>query len=154
MLAEKSLSWSSTTQWSHFSTTTQLLWLLDTEAKSVHSQAYIVLTLGLFNKRKSSRISMNEISTGSISSCRYPHNITKSIALYCKIMVHNYCLKISCRSKILQVFHSDTELTTYITVTLLVKTLPIFHSDPCSNYYSPVLNNTPIKLTKCSVGAK
>ena len=30
MLAEKSLSWSSTTQWSHFSTTTQLLWLLDT----------------------------------------------------------------------------------------------------------------------------
>ena len=45
MLAEKSLSWSSTTQWSHFSTTTQLLWLLDTQAKSEHSQAYIVLIL-------------------------------------------------------------------------------------------------------------
>jgi len=45
MLAEKSLSWSSTTQWIHFSTTTQLLWLLDTQAKSEHSQAYIVLTL-------------------------------------------------------------------------------------------------------------
>ena len=28
------LSWSSTTQWSHFSTTMQLLWLLDTRAKS------------------------------------------------------------------------------------------------------------------------
>ena len=38
MLAEKSLSWSSTTQWSHFSTTTQLLWLLNTQAKSEHSQ--------------------------------------------------------------------------------------------------------------------
>jgi len=36
-LAEKSLSWSSTTQWSHFSTTTQLLWLLDMQAKSEHS---------------------------------------------------------------------------------------------------------------------
>jgi len=34
MLAEKSLSWSSTTQSSHVSTTTQLLWLLDTQAKS------------------------------------------------------------------------------------------------------------------------
>ena len=44
ILAEKSLSWSSTTQWSHFSTTTQLLWLLDTQAKSEHSQPYIVLT--------------------------------------------------------------------------------------------------------------
>jgi len=37
MLAEKSLSWISTTQWSHFSTTTQLLWLLDTQAKYEHS---------------------------------------------------------------------------------------------------------------------
>ena len=36
MLAENSLSWSSTTHWSHFSTTTQLLWLLDTQAKSEH----------------------------------------------------------------------------------------------------------------------
>jgi len=44
MLAEQSLSWGSTTHWSHFSTTTQLLWLLDTQAKSEHSQAYIVLT--------------------------------------------------------------------------------------------------------------
>ena len=48
MLAEKSLSWSSTTLWSHFSTTTQLLLLLDTQAKSEHSQAYIVLT-GFFD---------------------------------------------------------------------------------------------------------
>ena len=47
MLAEKSLSWSSTTQWSHFSTTTQLLWLLDTQAKFEHSQAYIVLEASL-----------------------------------------------------------------------------------------------------------
>ena len=47
MLAEKSLSWSSTTQWSHFSTTTQLLWLLDTQAKSEHSQADIVLEASL-----------------------------------------------------------------------------------------------------------
>ena len=53
MLAEKSLSWSSTTQWSYFSATTQLLWLLDTQAKS---------------KRKSSRISMNKISTASTLS--------------------------------------------------------------------------------------
>ena len=44
MLAEKSLSWSSTTQWSQVSATTQLLWPLDTQAKSEHSQAYIVLT--------------------------------------------------------------------------------------------------------------
>ena len=43
MLAEKSLSWSSTTHWSHFSTTTQLLWLLDTQAKSENSQAYLSL---------------------------------------------------------------------------------------------------------------
>jgi len=40
MLAENSLSWSSTTHWSHFSTTTQPLWLLDTQAKFEHSQAY------------------------------------------------------------------------------------------------------------------
>ena len=45
MLAEKSLSWSSTTQWRNFSTATLLLWLLDTQAKSKHSQAYIVLVL-------------------------------------------------------------------------------------------------------------
>ena len=36
MLGEKSLSWSSTTHWSHFSTTTQLLWLLDTQAIKVN----------------------------------------------------------------------------------------------------------------------
>ena len=35
MLGEKSLSWSSTTHWSHFSTTMQLLWLLDTQAIKV-----------------------------------------------------------------------------------------------------------------------
>ena len=45
MLAEKSLSWSSTTHWSHFSTTTQVLWMLDTQAKSEHSQAYVVSPL-------------------------------------------------------------------------------------------------------------
>ena len=44
MLVEKSLSWSSTTQRNQVSTTTQLLWLLDTQAKSENSQAYIVLT--------------------------------------------------------------------------------------------------------------
>ena len=62
MLAERSLSWSSTTQWSHSSTTTQLLWLLDTQAKSEHSQAYTVLTRGLFgnSKRKSSRRHQHE----------------------------------------------------------------------------------------------
>jgi len=43
-----------------FYLTTQLLWLLDT--KSEHSQAYIVLTWGLFgnSKRKSSLISMKK----------------------------------------------------------------------------------------------
>ena len=59
MLAEKSLSWSSTTQWSHFSTTMQLLWLLDTQAKSERSQAYIGFVGN--SKRKSSRISMKNL---------------------------------------------------------------------------------------------
>ena len=40
MLAEKSLSWNSTTQWSHFLTTTQILSLLGTQAKSEHSQGH------------------------------------------------------------------------------------------------------------------
>jgi len=42
MLAEKSLSWSSIPHiGAIFFTTTQLLWLLDTQAKSEHSQAYL-----------------------------------------------------------------------------------------------------------------
>ena len=67
MLEEKSLSWSSTTQWSQVSTT---MWLLDTQAKSEHSQAYIVLTWSIFGngKRKSSHISMKKISTASTLS--------------------------------------------------------------------------------------
>ena len=36
MLGQQSLSWSSTTHWSHFSTTTQLLWLFDTQAIKVN----------------------------------------------------------------------------------------------------------------------
>ena len=44
MLVEKSLSWSSTTQRNQVSITTQLLWLLDTQAKSEHSQVFQVFT--------------------------------------------------------------------------------------------------------------
>ena len=59
MLAEKSLSWSSTTHWSHFSTTTQLsgCWI---HRLSLNTGILIVLTWSLFgnSKRKSSCISM------------------------------------------------------------------------------------------------
>ena len=53
MLGEKSLSWSSTTNWSHFSTTGY--WI--TLAKSEHSQHTDSPYFGN-SKRKSSRISM------------------------------------------------------------------------------------------------
>ena len=70
MLVEKSLSWSSTTQRNQVSTTTQLLWLLDTQDKSEHSQVFQVFTWGIFgnSKRKSSHISMRKISTASTLS--------------------------------------------------------------------------------------
>ena len=86
MLAERSLSWSSTTQWSHSSTTTQLLWLLDTQAKSEHSQASIVLTWGLEIAKGSCHTSAWKESLPPLRlyvSWAFPHNSSHPVNLQC-----------------------------------------------------------------------